>query len=512
MAGIALLAAPALWAFDAPGDPRGTEISQSHVKWEWERVAGAETYEVIVDGTHIDETVELYYHSFNLWAGEHSLTVRGKKRDGAYSERTPTIKIIVSEWYSPGVLNRSFVVGPDGLPIDGQTSDPVIIEGYSTEPEPVIEVVLAPSNPRGSVTNDQDILWQWDAVGNASFYDVIVDGTYSGSATGTDFMSLSMGEGQHTMSVKAVTSTGILSEDSVLARVNIEAPTVAVASAPPPPVPVVVEEATAPTAEVAAVVIPSVEPEPVVEAPTPIVSAPVSVISTPVVDAPVAEPTAPVVQAVSAPVDNRQAIDMYLLTGQSNASIETFQYLGHTLTFEYHDHAESYAAAHWNRGGASIEQWIDSHSNKQQYWFSMMEQLQIEVDAQLAAGKKLRSVNLIWIQGENDALDGTANYEAMFTALVETWNEDISHRYGVPAYVSSGLPWIQPCHNLWNAYFKDGLPPIRQAQINVANRYEYVATWETSDIYRGDCVHIGDFWLSTSRAVTTAMALQEAAR
>jgi len=117
---------------------------------------------------------------------------------------------------------------------------------------------------------------------------------------------------------------------------------------------------------------------------------------------------------------------------------------------------------------------------------------------------------LLWIQGENDALDGTSNYEALFTALVESWKEEIAFNYGVPAYVSSGLPWVQECHSLWDAYFKDGIPTIRQAQQNVANRFPYVATWETSDIYRGDCVHIGDHWLSTARAMQTAIDLREA--
>lgn len=212
---------------------------------------------------------------------------------------------------------------------------------------------------------------------------------------------------------------------------------------------------------------------------------------------------------VVVPDDQRQQVDLYLLSGQSNANVETFSFLKHTLDFYYHDYPEHFSAAHWNMGGASIHNWIDVNSNKQQYWINMMEQLDLEVDAQLAAGKILRSVNLLWIQGENDAIDGTSNYGDFFTALVESWNAEIATKYAVPAYISTGLPWVQECHNLWDAYFRYGLPPIRQAQIDVASRYPNVGTWETSDIYRNDCVHIADHWLSTERALETAVELRE---
>lgn len=209
-----LLAFIAFWATAAlavnvPGEPRGTEVGQSLVKWEWDRVSDAEVYEVTVDGINMGNTRDPQYFSFNLWAGEHSLTVRAKNWNGEFSARTPTVKINVSAWFNASDYNRSFTVG-EGSPLTGSSSAPAPIEQNKS--------LTKPSNVRGTVVGDGTIKWEWASVPGANTYDVTVDGGYSGTTSDTHFTSQGLWEGDHSMTVVAVSANGSTSERSRTAK------------------------------------------------------------------------------------------------------------------------------------------------------------------------------------------------------------------------------------------------------------------------------------------------------
>lgn len=195
------------WALDAPSDPRGTEVGQSLVKWEWDRVSGAEKYEVTVNGNHVDLTADPQYFSFNMWAGEHSLTVRSV-RNGVYSESTPTIKIIVRDWYSPTVHNKSFIVG-----IEHQNLTQSILAPPPNRP-------AGPTGLRASTLDGSTIKWEWDPVQGASSYDLHVDGGYSATTQNTYFVSYKLESGIHSAKVLAVLDDGSLTQYSEDIKIN----------------------------------------------------------------------------------------------------------------------------------------------------------------------------------------------------------------------------------------------------------------------------------------------------
>lgn len=218
-------------AIDAPTDPRGTEVGQSLVKWEWNRVPGAVNYEVTVDGSVVDLTADPQYYSRNLWAGDHSMTVKAVGADGSYSSSTATAKIVVSTQYNSGSANRSFVVGQGPNQSNSVAAPPPASAnasgGFST-----------PQNPRGSETSPKSVRWEWDAVSGATQYDVTVDGNFAGTTTETSFNSDNLWVGEHSMTVKAVDPSGTRSEQSSTVKVNVtgnvSSGSVA-AAAPPPP-------------------------------------------------------------------------------------------------------------------------------------------------------------------------------------------------------------------------------------------------------------------------------------
>lgn len=110
--GIAALAlfSAAAFAIDPPTNPRGTEISQRSVKWEWDRVDAAMEYEVTIDGINVGRTSGLEYTTYDLWNGDHSLTVKSVGFDGQLSEQSQTAKMVVRDQFDPRVLNRSEIV------------------------------------------------------------------------------------------------------------------------------------------------------------------------------------------------------------------------------------------------------------------------------------------------------------------------------------------------------------------------------------------------------------------
>lgn len=214
------------WAINAPSDPRGTEVGQSVVKWEWARVPGAVNYEVIVDGNYRGLTKDPQYYSRDLWAGEHSLTVRAVGADGSYSSRTPTVKIMVSANFSWANHNTSYTVSPSS---NNARASTVSSSGASGN-------VSVPQNPRGSEVSAKTIKWEWDAVSGAAQYEVTVDGKYATTTSNTQHTSSDLWIGEHSMTVKAVSGDGKLSAQSNTAKVYVVGKADGPAPAAPPPV------------------------------------------------------------------------------------------------------------------------------------------------------------------------------------------------------------------------------------------------------------------------------------
>ena len=225
-------------AIDAPVEPRGTEVGQSKVKWEWQPVAGAYEYELVVDGADVYVTQGTEYFSYNLWAGEHSLTVRAKTLDGEFSVPTPTAKIEVNDWFNATSFNRSFIVGRENYPTKSTQAStvPVIAKG----------VVASATNVQGTVIDTGTVLWQWSGVAGATRYEVTVDGEYIGTTQNTNFTSDGLWEGDHSMTVVVVGANGEKSEQSETAKLWVAAGNVPATQAAHP-----VPQAALPVAQLA---------------------------------------------------------------------------------------------------------------------------------------------------------------------------------------------------------------------------------------------------------------------
>lgn len=90
-----LFAAGAAFAIDPPTNPRAVIQSATQVQWEWDWTPGATKYEVTIDGAYAGSTPDTKFFSQNLWAGEHSMTVKAINDAGKYSESSATEQIIV---------------------------------------------------------------------------------------------------------------------------------------------------------------------------------------------------------------------------------------------------------------------------------------------------------------------------------------------------------------------------------------------------------------------------------
>lgn len=221
-------------AIDAPADPRGSEVGQSLVKWEWNRVPGAVNYQVNVDGGFVGLTKDPQFFSRNLWPGDHSLTVQAVGGDGSYSSRTATVKISVSAQFNSGAANRGFVVGQAPA---SQNNNSAVQSNSSASASGEFG---APQNPRGSESSSQTVRWEWNPVSGATKYDVTVDGNFAGSSNEASLSTSNLWVGEHSMTVKAINSNGSVSEQSATVKVNVTGNggdnlANTVASAPPPP-------------------------------------------------------------------------------------------------------------------------------------------------------------------------------------------------------------------------------------------------------------------------------------
>lgn len=222
------------YAIDVPSDPRGTEVAQSTVKWEWGSVPGATHYEVSIDGSYKGITRDPQYFSRNLWQGDHSMQVRAVDSNGNYSGNTATVKINVNSQFNASAVSRSAVVGGTTAVSNTSSSAPATRAATSA--------FTAPANPSGSDNGNGGVTWTWDSVSGATGYQVTVDGAYAGETGEQTYTSNNLWVGEHSMTVKAVDGSGNLSVQSDTVKVNVTSQATSVASissstngaAPPP--------------------------------------------------------------------------------------------------------------------------------------------------------------------------------------------------------------------------------------------------------------------------------------
>nr|MBX2825231.1 hypothetical protein [Gammaproteobacteria bacterium] len=137
---------PSGGSVQAPSNPRGQEVGQGTVKWEWDWVAGAASYEVTVDGVVVGTTSNTNIFSENLWTGDHSLRLRAISGNGQYSGNSATAKIVVSSTYNPNAPGTSFI------PELGESA-PVVQDTASNSqpPPPAPQQPQNPANDNGLV-------------------------------------------------------------------------------------------------------------------------------------------------------------------------------------------------------------------------------------------------------------------------------------------------------------------------------------------------------------------------
>lgn len=198
-------------AVETPSSPRGVEVGQSMVKWEWNDVPAAVGYEVTIDGINHGITNDPEFYSDNLWAGEHSMTARALAADGSYSPMSQTIKIDVASQYSSDAANRSYEVAQYGNN-EGSAPPPRSASSGNFQ---------APQNPRGTQLNNHSVKWEWNSVSGAQNYEITVDGQFAGTTTDNHYNSEGLWIGEHSMTVKAVSSSGERSPQSVTAKINL---------------------------------------------------------------------------------------------------------------------------------------------------------------------------------------------------------------------------------------------------------------------------------------------------
>ncbi len=209
------------YAISVPSDPRGTEVSQATVKWEWGSVSDAAHYEVTIDGNNKVTTQDPQYYSRNLWQGDHSMRVRAVDSNGAYSGSTATVKIIVNSQYDTSAVNAGTVVG-------GTTA---VSSAPTTRAATTSTGFTAPGNPAGSENGNGGVSWSWDSVSSASNYQVTVDGAVAGETTELTYTSSNLWVGEHSMTVKAINGSGNVSVQSATAKANVTSLATAAASA-----------------------------------------------------------------------------------------------------------------------------------------------------------------------------------------------------------------------------------------------------------------------------------------
>jgi len=131
---IVLLTAPTLaFAILPPMHPLGTEVAQGTIEWTWDAVDDAVAYELTIDGIYAAVIEDTVYRSYDLWPGDHSLTVKAIDSEGIYSYQSRTAKMVMRALFNPAVENTTYLVGieeprvpsTDGMGIVIPTDKPV---------------------------------------------------------------------------------------------------------------------------------------------------------------------------------------------------------------------------------------------------------------------------------------------------------------------------------------------------------------------------------------------------
>ena len=190
-------------AIDPPNNPRGTETSPGVVKWEWDWPNGASRFDVTVDGNYVGQTTSNSYESRDLWVGDHSMTVRAIDGNWQYSTQSVTARMQVT-----GSSGSTSSNNDNNGSNNGTSSNPVS-SGASG------------GQVRGQVTGAGTIQWEWDWPSNAVRFDVIVDYINVGQLTTNNYLSENLGEGDHSIIVKAIDANWNYFWESELVTVNL---------------------------------------------------------------------------------------------------------------------------------------------------------------------------------------------------------------------------------------------------------------------------------------------------
>lgn len=203
-------------AIDPPPNPRATVQSTTQVQWEWDAVEGAAQYEVTVDGQYRGVTSTRALNTNDLWAGEHSMSVRAIDSNGQYSSQSITVKTNTANNSSTTATNNSAAVSSERAAVSSGS-------------------VSVPSNPQANEVEQATVQWQWDWTPGASNYEVTVDGANAGTTSDTQFFSQNLWAGEHSMTVRAINDAGQYSEPTSTIKIIVSQNFNADSAAPPPP-------------------------------------------------------------------------------------------------------------------------------------------------------------------------------------------------------------------------------------------------------------------------------------
>lgn len=202
-------------SFGPPSSVTGIEVAQSTVRWEWSSVANAVQYQLVLDGQVLGLVSGTTHTTGDLWAGDHSMTVKAVSASGQYSAASVTAKIVVRSHYDASSANQSSTAG-------GQDQSSGTASSGSNDSGSSGSAGI-PQNPRGIEVAQGLVKWEWDWVPGAARYELTVDGKVAGTTPDTNYHSSNLWAGDHSLTVRSVSSDGSLSARSATAKINVSA-------------------------------------------------------------------------------------------------------------------------------------------------------------------------------------------------------------------------------------------------------------------------------------------------
>ncbi len=165
---------------------------------------GAVLYDVHVNGQYADLTADPQLFNRNLPAGVHSLSVQAIDGSGNRSPRSGVYRYQLNSGSkassSTGSANRA----------DNAVTSRSSGDSFGT-----------PSGISGVQIGAGSVRWNWNAVPDASRYQITVDGRVAGEVNGTEHVSNNLWIGEHSLTVRAISNTGQMSGQSATAVVNV---------------------------------------------------------------------------------------------------------------------------------------------------------------------------------------------------------------------------------------------------------------------------------------------------